>query len=232
MRKKEQRLWDMMKRRAPKTAWLQRVENIVAEGMPDVHVSGPESECWVELKAVTLPRRETTRVLGTEGLRPSQINWHLKAGTKSIRSYILIRDDVGMLYLIEGRHAASVNEWPMAKLEERNIGWGWDNIYQELMGWERPLNKEEKKTRAELALTLLRTPKQIKDPDFGALNVAGLRGIHALMAVHLQDILEIPSGELDSLVHSHLCNELGDGNYCDWLNRIKADLNIDHKGRF
>ena len=135
MRKKEQKLWDVMKRKAPKTAWLQRVENIVAEGMPDVHVSGPESECWVELKAVTLPKRASTRVLGSEGLRPSQINWHLKAGTKAITSYILIRDNEGGLYLVSGRHAASINELALDSLVNRSLSHQWDEIFKLIMGW-------------------------------------------------------------------------------------------------
>jgi hypothetical protein len=136
MRKPEQKLWDVMKRVAPKTAWLQRVENIVAEGMPDVYVAGPETECWVELKAVTRPKRSTTRLLGNEGLRPSQINWHLKAATKSIASYILIRDDEKNLYLIEGKHAASINEWSLYTMEHLEIPKTWDSIFKALMNYE------------------------------------------------------------------------------------------------
>lgn len=139
MRKPEQKVYDTMKKNAPTTAWLQRVENIVGEGMPDVYVSGPESRCWVELKAAKQPVRGTTRLLGAKGLRQSQINWHLKAQTKNIRTYILIRDDAGNLYLIDGKHAASVNEWSiytMGHLDYSDCKRTWDDIFKELMGYE------------------------------------------------------------------------------------------------
>ncbi len=135
MRKPEQKLYDKMRKNAPNTSWLQRIENIVAEGMPDVHVSGPESECWVELKAVNRPKRETTRLLGTEGLRPSQVNWHLKAGTKRMTTFILITDDEGNLWLVEGKHAASINEWTMYTFDHLDVPRTWDGIFKTIMGW-------------------------------------------------------------------------------------------------
>lgn len=137
MRKPEQKLYDQLKKHAPPTAWLQRVENLVGEGMPDVHVSGPESECWIELKFAKRPKRATTRLLGNQGLRPSQINWHLKAGTKAMCTYILILDDLGMLYLIDGRQAANINEWPQGECRKRSLAAdNWDSIYKVLMSWE------------------------------------------------------------------------------------------------
>jgi hypothetical protein len=135
VRKPEQRLYDAMKKAAPKEAWLQRVENIVAEGMPDVHVSGPSSECWVELKSVHRPKRPTTRLLGSEGLRPSQVNWHLKAATKAITSWILIQDDAGTKYLVEGCHAGKINELTEADLQLLSRADTWPEIHAALMEW-------------------------------------------------------------------------------------------------
>ena len=40
MRKAEQKVWDAMKRNAPKGIWMQRVENLAGDGMPDVYVEG------------------------------------------------------------------------------------------------------------------------------------------------------------------------------------------------
>ena len=58
MRLKEQRLWDAMRKAAPKGVWLQRVENIVVDGMPDVYAVETEGgACWVELKAPVRPKR-------------------------------------------------------------------------------------------------------------------------------------------------------------------------------
>ena len=61
MRKAEQKVWDTMKRKAPKELWLQRIENIVGDGMTDVHSSHTTGrEKWIELKAGKLPKRTTT----------------------------------------------------------------------------------------------------------------------------------------------------------------------------
>lgn len=122
MRLKEQRLWDSFKSNAPKDWWLQRVENVVLEGMPDVYVTLPgDRTCWIELKAPIRPKRNSTRLLGTDGLRPSQINWHLKAATKAKPTYILVRDDQLALYLIPGELAKEANDLTLSQLEDHAI---------------------------------------------------------------------------------------------------------------
>lgn len=129
MRKAEQRLWDTMRHRAPRGLWLQRVENLVAEGMPDVYVAGP----WVELKAPHRPVRATTPLLGAkEGLRASQVAWHTKAAAVGIRSFILIRDDSGRLYLIPGAAATEVNGWTAAECDRESVANHWDGIWEVL----------------------------------------------------------------------------------------------------
>lgn len=134
MRKKEQRLWDTMKRNKPRGFWLQRIENVVANGMPDVHSTSKRgTQTWVELKSVLRPKRNYTRLLGNEGLRLSQINWHLIAASKGVRSFVLIRDDHSALYLIDGVHAETLNDWPLAQVATANLGADWDTIYKELM---------------------------------------------------------------------------------------------------
>jgi len=122
-----------MKRHKPTPVWLQRIENLVAEGMPDVHVSGPESECWVELKYALRPKRESTRFLGSRGLRPGQINWHLKAATKAIVTYVLIKDNHGAFYLVPGSLARYLNDMPREEILHETIASDWPEIFTELM---------------------------------------------------------------------------------------------------
>jgi hypothetical protein len=133
VRLKEQRLWDAMKRAAPKEFWLQRVENVVGDGMPDVHsccrVSCAASLTWVELKAVTRPKRIATRFLGNEGLRTSQISWHMKAASMSVRSFVLVRDDHKALYLVQGKFADAMNEWDLPTFESHSIAGNWKEIF-------------------------------------------------------------------------------------------------------
>lgn len=133
MRNKEQRLWDAMKRNLPAGLWMQRIENVVGEGMPDVYVGA--SGKWVELKAPSaVPARASTRLLGSEGLRPSQINWHLKnaACEKSPESFILIRTPDQELLLISGSLAETVNEMPLSLLRDISRARTWAEIERAL----------------------------------------------------------------------------------------------------
>jgi hypothetical protein len=128
MRQKEQRLWDTMRRNAPRGLWIQRVENLVMAGMPDLYVEG----VWVELKAPTRPKRDTTPLLGREGLNPDQVNWHLQAARKNVRSYVLIRDDLGHLYLLRGVHAAELNGWPRSRVVLDSLADDWPGVFTEI----------------------------------------------------------------------------------------------------
>lgn len=134
MRKAEQRLWDTMKRHAQRRqVVLERVENVVADGMPDVVVLAPGGHVmWVELKAPHRPARPTTRLLGNEGLRPAQVNWHLRAAALEVRTYVLIRDDAGAVLLVPGWHAAEMNDWPFDKMQFYARAQTWDAIFNAL----------------------------------------------------------------------------------------------------
>ena len=138
MRKSEQKLWDAMKRAAKKhapRAWMQRVENLAGDGMPDVHASHDAIESWVELKAAKMPKRATTKLQMSEGLRASQINWHMKAQTKGLRTFILVRVE-GMErhpLLINGCWASAFNDYTYADARAAAVACGWDEIFAELM---------------------------------------------------------------------------------------------------
>ena len=136
MRKPEQKVYDRMKRTAPKTLWLQRVENLCGEGMPDVYYDGPTTHGWVELKAANLPKRETSKLLGSKGLRQSQINWLLKANTKCAPAFILIQDNEGQLYLFTADHAAALNDYTVQEARAKGAVRGWNSIFKTIMNWK------------------------------------------------------------------------------------------------
>jgi hypothetical protein len=126
VRKAEQKVWDAMKRAQKRIApklWMQRVENLVGDGMPDVYVEGP----WIELKAAKLPKRLTTRLQYSEGVRQSQVNWHLKAETRGVISYILVRveekKDEPLLLLGGFAKVADNFTWIGAKAAACAVGW-------------------------------------------------------------------------------------------------------------
>ena len=117
-----------MRKAKPKDIWLERVENLVGVGMPDVMAGGPHFS-WVELKHACLPVRATTRVLGNDGLSIDQINWHLVAASFRLPVYTVVRDDSGGIYMIEAAHAASINDWCAADLRANSIAAAWKEVF-------------------------------------------------------------------------------------------------------
>lgn len=132
MRKDEQRVWDTMKRNAPDGLWMERVENMVADGMPDLWVGSMLRHCWVELKAAKMPKRVTTPLLGSDGLRTSQMNWHRKAHARGLPVYTLTRDDKGGLYLVGCEHSDDLNAMPAVVMMQHSLADNWVDIFKEL----------------------------------------------------------------------------------------------------
>jgi len=131
MRKPEQRLWDAMRKNNKKqlhTINLERVENYITAGMPDVHCKYHGVECWVELKVASLPKKEGTRVMGRKGLRIEQINWHKKHHSFGLKSYILLKTG-NRLFLIANKHTESVNQMCLFDLEQTTIATDWESIF-------------------------------------------------------------------------------------------------------
>ena len=129
MRKKEQLLWDAMKRNLPEALWMQRVENLVGDGMPDVYVG--RSGAWVELKAPgRIPVRPQTPLLGKEGLRQSQINWFLKHTTmaQAPEAFILIRTVERHLIMVPGNRASEVNKMSLKELRSVSLCIDWADV--------------------------------------------------------------------------------------------------------
>lgn len=133
MRKAEQKVWDAMKRAQKRIApkiWMQRVENLAGDGMPDVYVEGP----WVELKAGKLPKRSTTRIQYSEGIRTSQNNWHKKAASRGVISYVLVRveEKKSEPLLFAGTASGDINDLTWDEACSRSIAIGWTAIFERL----------------------------------------------------------------------------------------------------
>lgn len=132
MRRPEQRLWDRFRNAAKGELRLERVENVVAVGMPDVLSLGAGAVTWVELKSVpSHPVRPSTPVLGNRGLSVEQRNWHLDWMRWGGKSYVLV--GVGTsLYLISGDAADIVNTFNREDLEENSLASDWPSIISRL----------------------------------------------------------------------------------------------------
>jgi len=128
MRKPEQKLWDRMRRALIGRVRLERIENIVTSGMPDV-LSTCDHVAFVELKAVVSPPvRDTTRLLGEKGLSIEQRNWHLDFARWGGCSYVLIGIGVSHLFMISGRHADLINYMTIDELKKHSVASNWNDV--------------------------------------------------------------------------------------------------------
>lgn len=134
MRLAEQKLWDRIKNNAPSGTWLQRIENLVFNGMPDAYIADKDHESmWFELKWCKKPVRRTSCLIHSKDMRIEQKNWHVKAATMGVKSYIIIGSDDKSVYIIPGALAYTVHEMDMIMLEEyRTTSWPdfWRKIYE------------------------------------------------------------------------------------------------------
>lgn len=130
MRQAEQRLWDTMKRNRPRHVWMERVENLMNDGDPDVNVYSPNKVCFVELKAPIAPASPQSLLLRKGDVRLSQINWHLKAATMNLNHFFLLRDSLRSLFLIPGGYIAREPVITTARTKELSIASTWTEIWR------------------------------------------------------------------------------------------------------
>ena len=88
---------------------VDRIENLVGSGFPDVNVCIGGVESWIEIKAPTEPRRAGTPLFGSNHkLSLEQRNWFLRQHQAGGIGNIYIETQQRRM-LISGRHADLVN---------------------------------------------------------------------------------------------------------------------------
>ncbi len=135
MRKQEQRLWDRMREKAKKLASvrLERVENLVNVGTPDVLALSRGIVTWCELKAIDeFPVRAATQVLGAKGLSVAQRNWHKDWFASGGNSVVLIGVGPNVILGISGFFGDSVNAMCREELELHTFAQNWADIFKYL----------------------------------------------------------------------------------------------------
>jgi hypothetical protein len=122
----EKRLWERLR-----DGWglqikqaggrIERVENAVGAGMPDVNGCLSGVEFWIELKVAPKwgVRRPTFRA--HRGLEPAQINWLLSEYRAGGKSFVLAQIDKEV-FLVPGELAQTFNDF----LADDFILWGVD----------------------------------------------------------------------------------------------------------
>lgn len=132
----EQRLWDRTKSylKPFKGIRLERYENVMGVGCPDVLAICDGLVTWVELKFVEgLPARATTRVF-PGALTREQMNWHLDWRQHGGRSIVLgaIGPDI---VAIENTHTDLFNDMTIEQLGGHAVAATWSELAVYL-GWK------------------------------------------------------------------------------------------------
>jgi len=103
---------------------LQRIEEMLGAGTPDVLALLCGRVTWIETKAAKrIPKRPATPLLGdADGLEVSQRNWHLDWTQHGGRSMIVVGIvDSPLHFALWGRLADSINQMSMIEMQHRAI---------------------------------------------------------------------------------------------------------------
>jgi len=114
MNTEEQNFWSSLRRSLPYDIWAQRIENGLIPGMPDVFVSGKQNkQSWLELKVAHVPVKRTTPWMNRKDVRLAQLNWHIKATTYSIPTFVALRgihrDGKQTIHLVPGHQVPQIH---------------------------------------------------------------------------------------------------------------------------
>jgi hypothetical protein len=118
---------------------LDRIENAVVTGMPDINFCSGGVECWVELKSPKEPVRTTTRLFGSNHrVSQEQANWMLRQRRAGGRCYVLIATDKRWI-LIGGGLADQINDMTVDQLID-NAVWHTNKPVKEKEQWKHLRN--------------------------------------------------------------------------------------------
>lgn len=122
MRKPEQKLWDRWRNNMPPDIYLERVENLVWSGTPDVMAMWRGKVTWVENKIAAWPKRKNTRIQFKHPPTPDQRNWHINWNQRGGTSYILVGIEQEV-FLIPGLRADDVPDMMPGAIKPFAIDW-------------------------------------------------------------------------------------------------------------
>ncbi len=101
---------------------LDRVENVVGTGMPDVNGCFEGYEFWIETKQPDEPKREGTALFASNHpVSQDQKNWMLKQINAGGNAFFYIVTDNWRL-LVHGMHADKLNEMTVGQIGRISIG--------------------------------------------------------------------------------------------------------------
>ena len=113
---------------------LDRVENVVVIGMPDINFCSENVECWIEQKSPKEPVRGTTRLFGSNHkVSQDQMNWFKRQLDAGGNAYFLIVTDKRWM-LIGGELADEINNMTVDELLKASL-WSTPTPVKDKASW-------------------------------------------------------------------------------------------------
>lgn len=100
---------------------LDRIENVVVNGMPDINFCSGGVECWIEQKSPKEPKRSTTPLFGSNHkISQDQANWMLRQRKAGGKCWFLISTDKRWI-LVGGFLADQLNNLTVDEIVEQCV---------------------------------------------------------------------------------------------------------------
>lgn len=114
---------------------LDRIENVVVTGMPDINMCIGGTEVWIEQKSPKEPKRSTTPLFGSNHrVSQEQANWMLRQRKAGGKCYFLIATDKRWI-LIGGFLADQLNNMTVDELLEQ-ASWSTTKPVRDKEAWK------------------------------------------------------------------------------------------------
>lgn len=114
---------------------LDRIENVVVTGMPDINMCIGGVEVWIEQKSPKEPVRRTTPLFGSNHkVSQEQANWMLRQRKAGGRCYFLISTDKRWI-LVGGFLADQINSMTVDELMEQ-AAWATTKPVRDKEAWK------------------------------------------------------------------------------------------------
>lgn len=113
---------------------LDRVENVLVSGVPDINMCIGGTEVWIEQKSPKEPKRSTTPLFGSNHkVSQEQANWMLRQRKAGGRCYFLISTDKRWM-LVGGFLADKLNSMTVGEILD-NAVWSTTKPVKDKEAW-------------------------------------------------------------------------------------------------
>lgn len=115
---------------------IDRIENLMVLGMPDINFCSNGRECWIEQKSPREPKRKSTKLFASNHkVSVDQANWMKRQTTAGGRAFFLIVTDLRWL-LLPGSLADEINDMTVNQAVAAAL-WHYEKPIRDKEPWEQ-----------------------------------------------------------------------------------------------